>query len=74
MRVKDVRFMESRSSEDAYRAHASYYALALRIEGLTKAEAARRVIERYPLLRPELERFLNAVVDPLQGGGLRCQK
>lgn len=69
MRVKDVRFLESRSSEDAYRAKAAYYALALRADGLTPAEAAPRVIERYPLVRPFLERFTKLEhADPLRRG------
>jgi hypothetical protein len=73
MRVKDVRFMESRSSEEAYRAHAAYYVLILRTRGLAPAEIARRVIAMYPRVRPELERFTREpVVDPLRGGYSGC--
>lgn len=67
MRVKDERAMATRKGEDAYKARAAYYGLYLRtVEGLGVSEAAARVIERYPLVRPFLERLTRHAADPLQ--------
>lgn len=52
---------------DEYRSHAAYYALYLRqAYGYSPARAAELVIERYPRLRAELERFTRRTpADPL---------
>ena len=66
-----------RSQDEALsRAHAAFYGLYLRlVEGLATDEAAALVIERYPQTRPVLERLVRPhVVDPLEGGALRCRK
>ena len=43
--------------EDRYRARAALYGLYLRELGYPKDEAAARVIERYPRVKPTLEKL-----------------
>ena len=44
-------------AEDRYRARAALYGLYLREIGYPKDEAAARVIERYPRVKPWLEKL-----------------
>lgn len=44
---------------------AGFYAMSLRQEGYSVAEAAKLVILRYPSVRPHIERLTREVVDPL---------
>lgn len=69
MRVKDDRATANQNNEDAYRSRAAFYGLYLHtVAGLGADEAARRVVERYPRVRPFVERLTRPrVMDPLEG-------